>query len=260
MTIVSVRRVQIQLGHTPLSVYCVTYADGVVKDLLAGRNVTDAIEKHHSSLAEKHKVKSLRSLPNADPSLTELKADTGESFTPVSIKDACFYWGQMSQAKNEKATSLLVACAVESIETRVNLQIQKEDEMDEELAEELDFTMEVINDDFQNTADIFEEWFTVRDNARQVHKFFQSECKRHHYPAHKVHDLLTLGIFGNTAEAARMKDLVSDDLDPTVGLNHQEDIFGMRILALAKDKFAGYRKGTWQEKVKRAVSEAKKVS
>ena len=100
MKIVSVQRVAIKLGETPLNVYRATYINGSTTDLLAGRNVTDAIGMRQGSLTERMKVKSLKHLPHIDKDLTELQADTGEKFVPVSIKDACMYWGIMSQGDN----------------------------------------------------------------------------------------------------------------------------------------------------------------
>lgn len=99
-------------------------------------------------------------------------------------------------------------------------------------------------------------WHDNRDDARYSHPWFQEACKRRKYPADKVHDLMTVLLFGDTAEMARKKPLVDESLDPTIGLNHQEDKERMALLARAKRLFAGYRKGTWQEKVKRAVAEA----
>jgi hypothetical protein len=109
-------RVGISLGAIPLNVY--QMPSGVYK--LAGRNVTDAIEKHDSSLREIMGVKSLKALPHADQALLEVRADSGEKFIPVAIEDAVSYWAIMAQKGNQKAVAILAACAIEAIERRAD--------------------------------------------------------------------------------------------------------------------------------------------
>ena len=106
--------------------------------------------------------------------------------------------------------------------------------------------MEVI--ERQDYAEKNFTWYDKRDDAKIAHPWFQEACKRHNYPADRVHDLMTLGLFGDTAEMARKKPLVDEALDPIIGLNHQECSVKMALLARAKRLFAGYRKGTWQER------------
>lgn len=65
-------------------------------------------------------VKSLKALPNADSTLSEIKANTGEKFIPVAIVDAVVYWMKMAVQGNLKAQAILMACAVESIERRAD--------------------------------------------------------------------------------------------------------------------------------------------
>lgn len=103
---------------------------------LAGRNVTDAIGMRAGSLSEIMGVKSLKALPHADLSLTSIKADTGESFVPVSIEDAVNYWVVMASKGNQKAIALIGALAIESLERRVDRAFgikRSEEERDERL-------------------------------------------------------------------------------------------------------------------------------
>lgn len=118
-------RVSIKLGDIPLNVY--QMPDGTYK--LAGRNVTDAIGEPKNSLTQKMGVKSLKALPHADLACPSIKAESGESFTPIAIEDAALYWGIMSDLGNKKATAILVACTVEAIERRADhaLGIEREE-------------------------------------------------------------------------------------------------------------------------------------
>jgi len=92
--------------------------DGRIR--LAGRNVTDAIEEPANSLLRIMGVKTLKALPSADSSLLQIKADTGESVTPVSIDDAIAYWTKMAIKGNQRAATLIGALAAESIERRAD--------------------------------------------------------------------------------------------------------------------------------------------
>ena len=109
-------RVGISLGEIPLDVYQMPSL--IYK--MSGRNVTDAIDEPNNSLIRIHGVKSLKALPHADSSLIQVKAVTGETFIPVSIEDAAFYWAEMAQRGNNKAKAILIACTVESIERRAD--------------------------------------------------------------------------------------------------------------------------------------------
>lgn len=113
---VKAQRATIDIGGITINVY--QLPDGSYR--LAGRNVTDAIGMRPGSLSEVMKVKSLKALPHADSSLSEVKAETGESFIPVSIVDALAYWGEMVERKNQSAKIVVLACAAETIERRAD--------------------------------------------------------------------------------------------------------------------------------------------
>jgi hypothetical protein len=109
-------RAEILLGNIPINVY--QMPDGDYK--LAGRQVTDVIEEPNNSLIRELGVKSLKALPHADPSLIQVKAETGETFIPVAIEDAATYWGIMATKGNAKAIAVLVASTIEAIERRAD--------------------------------------------------------------------------------------------------------------------------------------------
>lgn len=74
------QRAQISLGDIPLNVYLLSNGHYA----LAGRNITDAVEMRHGSLAEIMRAKTLKALPSADLSLADkqgnIKAESGEFF------------------------------------------------------------------------------------------------------------------------------------------------------------------------------------
>lgn len=109
-------RATISIGDITLNAYMLP--DGSYR--LAGRNVTDAVKEPANSLSRIMGVKSLKALPHADPSLLQVRADTGETFVPVAIEDAVAYWGLMGAKGNAKAMALVVALATESLERRAD--------------------------------------------------------------------------------------------------------------------------------------------
>lgn len=244
MNIVSVQRASIKLGDIPINAYRVRLEDNTEYDLLAGRNITDAVDQQANTLLRLMGVKSLKDLPHKNSRLLQVQAETGEIFTPVSLENAVTYWGIIAQKGSSKATALLVALAIESFKSRLDRAFgKKEEKIETQLDAEFTFNY--------NKA---YTWLEARQISRNTHREFQKECLRRHYPAALVHDTITLAIFGDTAEAARLKQLVYDDLDPSIGLNHQEDIDKLIVLARVKVKFSNLVKGDWQDKVNRAVS------
>lgn len=109
-------------------------------------------------------------------------------------------------------------------------------------------------------AALMEAWYPVREKCKFAHSGFCESCKRHHFQGNRVHDYMTLIIFGDTAEAARLKAIVDGSLDPEIGLNHQEDVVKLDQLATAKLKFAALKKKdeSWKSKVERACAAAMK--
>lgn len=145
-------RATISIGETQLNAYMLP--DGSYR--LAGRNVTDVVEKHHSSLREIMGVKTLKALPHADLSLDEIRADTGETFVPVAIEDAVAYWAIVASKGNPKALALVVALATESLERRADraFGIQR---TEQERDERLKLRIKRI-ETFRGWTDCIKEW------------------------------------------------------------------------------------------------------
>jgi len=168
MSIVKAQRAIIEIAPE-IQINAYLLPDGRIK--LAGRNVTDAIEMRHGSLAEIMGKKSLKALPGADSTLPEVKSDTGEKFTPVSIDDAIAYWTKMAIKGNQRAATLIGALAAESIERRADraFGIQRtEEERDLRLATRL-----CTRKDFRWLTDALKlHGFSERaDYAKFIHQF-----------------------------------------------------------------------------------------
>lgn len=130
-----------------------------------------------------------------------------------------------------------------------------------------------IKMDKDDRAALMEAWYPVREKSIFAHAGFCEAIKRRRYQGNRVHsersgegdrrehDYMTLIIFGDTAQAARLKAIVSEELDASIGLNHQEDVVKLDQLATAKLKFATLkRKGeSWESQVERACAMAIKL-
>ena len=168
MSIVKSKRATVTLAPN-IEINAYLLPNGDIK--LAGRNVTDAVEEPNNSLIRIMGVKSLKALPGADSSLIQIKADTGETVTPVSIDDAIAYWTKMAIKGNTKAATLIGALAAESIERRVDraFGIQRtEEERDLRLA-----TRATVRKDFRWLTDALKSHgFTEdKDYARFIYLF-----------------------------------------------------------------------------------------
>ena len=105
----------------------------------------------------------------------------------------------------------------------------------------------------QRQSYIEKHWLPSRETSASMQPWFQQYCIANRYPAWKVHNYMTMLIFGQTAEMARQKPIVIDGMDESIGLNHQESPEGQEILARVKRKFCLLHNGSWEEKVSRAV-------
>lgn len=241
MTILTVRRAVIKLGDIELDVF--QMPDGSYQ--LSETGCETAVNKTERSIRNFLRGKSPQALPYKGFHAGKLSVQ-GEpmKINGIPFELAIAYWTKEAMSSNLQAIALLGACAAEALERRADK------------AFAIDKTEEQRNADF---ADFLFRWQMTRQMARNSHAGFAEACLKKHHPGNLVHDYMTVLIFGDTAEAARMKALVSSDLDldPTIGLNHQSDIDGMLKIANAKAKYTRMTKGTWQEQVERAVANSK---
>lgn len=96
-----------------------------------------------------------------------------------------------------------------------------------------------------------------RQRTKDAHMLFCNAVEVFGINAAKAHDYITLLISGWTAQDAREQGYLLPDTDETIGLNYQDDPYLLRWIADAKVKFGTYRKGTWQERCERAVTDTK---
>lgn len=123
------------LGNVPIPLYQMPNGSHV----LAGRNVTDIIKVHHSTLAREYgfsslsdlrkahknpgafsEKKSLETLPDEALPLAQIRADTGEMITPIPFLLVDDFWGRMAAKGNTIAKAITTASVVEVLERRAN--------------------------------------------------------------------------------------------------------------------------------------------
>lgn len=242
MTIVTVQRAVIKVGNLELDVF--RLPDKSYR--LSESGCENAIKTSERSFRNWLRSKSVYALPHKgfNPGDHKLKVlDEPMLINGVPFKIATSFWAQKAENSNKFAIALLAGFTVEGLNRRADIAFEvakSEGQYNEEL------------------ADFLERWYPVRDDLREAHTPFMSACRERKHHGWKVHDAMTLLIWGETAAVARMKKIIAEDLDPTIGLNHQEDIGKMRILTAAKWIYARFtrKSESWEDQVQRAVSTA----
>ncbi len=235
-TIVTVERAIIQLGDIDLDVF--RLPDWTYR--LSDRGCEKAANKGRNNISRFRNSTLPEALPFNGLTLHRGKVD-GERTTInlVPFDLAIAYWAKEAFTGNKSAQALILACTKEALERRADaaFAVQKT---------ETEYNQ--INANYQA------EWESIREYTRVAHLNLITAYELKKHPGSHAHDLMTTLIFGDTAKAARMKALVFDNLDESIGLNHQECIDGLRKLALAKIKYSRIKKGTWEEQIRRACA------
>lgn len=237
MNSLTVRRAVINLGDIELDVF--QMPDGSYQ--LSEEGTASAVGKPNNSVLYFRRSKAPQALPYKDfaPYKSSVEGEnTRINCIPFDL--AAAYWLKETIAGNTEAAILLGAFAVEGLERRADkvFSIEKSEEQ--------------RNVDF---ADFLERWRRPRNHAKAAHGLFIAAYTRLKHPRNHVHDLLTTLIFGETAAQARKKDLVDPEGDESIGLDHQEDMHKMMILADVKTKYFWLKDKedeTWQERITRA--------
>lgn len=156
------------------------------------------------------------------------------------------YWAMKG---NQQAFNLICELAVEALEKRAatafgaltemrNLQIQAE--TDKRLKKQ------------------------EREECKAEHMMFQRVCYQLGLNPAETHDLITLGIWGMTAEEARGQYYLIDDIvwyDRTVGINHHKDVTDSKhykAYRIAKKSLGRWQKGTPSQRIQRSIDYAKR--
>jgi hypothetical protein len=95
------------------------------------------------------------------------------------------------------------------------------------------------------------EWESSREFTKSIHSSFQNSAIVKGHPASSVHDRITKLVSGFTAQEAR-ESLALIGINPTIGLDYQQDSEILRLIGCIKLRYSGLKAGTWTEQVDRA--------
>jgi hypothetical protein len=98
-------------------------------------------------------------------------------------------------------------------------------------------------------------WNLSRAITKSAHKPYQECCIKNGYNAALVHDYITIGVGGYTAEYAR-KNFPLVKGDPKIGLNHIHDSRLLQRIGIAKSEFAYYEADCWIVRAEHAIAYA----
>jgi len=214
-------------------------------------SIAEAVEKHHTSVAEFLRSKQSEALLCNGLSVAEVECrvngfDGIQKLSLIPPAVAKFYWGYWYRKGNKAAAALTIALMGETIERLLDIAFNGHAKFEVEYREQT----------AQQRDDIVTRWEDARERCRNSHAAFQLACEKYRWNAAQIHDAMTMTLFGLTAEQLRKRfELIG--LRRHVGLDHLPGIEAMECVARAKHAFARYRKlDNWQERLARACREA----
>ncbi|MCC5611343.1 hypothetical protein LC612_32515 [Nostoc sp. CHAB 5834] len=149
----------------------------------------------------------------------------------------------MSQAfkGNIKAQALVAACTQETLQRRCDNA----------------FGVAKTEHQYERQATTCrEQWEARRKYLREQHTNFEYACKTYGFSCASTHNKLTLAAVHKTARELKELEVIQGNKD--VGLNYIEDSDELLLVAKVKKNFSRYRKGGIDERIHRALKDARK--
>lgn len=225
---ITIAGIQVEVFQMPNAEYVMsqTQAAGAV-----GRQANSILSWLHSEQPE--------TLLGETPTI--LSTPIEDNFRPIQaipIIAVTAYWQCQSMLGNIQAAKLSFACMTETLRRRC------------------DAVFDVVRTERQHESATAElnVWDKQRSFAKQCQNAFTMFCWHNGYNPSIVHNELTKRVTGMTAEQHRQLALLGDN--PNVGLDHVPNALHLAVIAQAKLNLNSYRKGTLDEKLNRAVTEA----
>ncbi|MEH2295100.1 hypothetical protein [Nostoc sp.] len=95
-------------------------------------------------------------------------------------------------------------------------------------------------------------WEKSRGFLKDAHASFTNCCLANTFHCAIAHDKITTAVCGKTARELRELEVI-EGCDPTVGLNHIENLEQLQQVARVKLEFARYRTGNVDQRIERAI-------
>ncbi|GAA6621565.1 hypothetical protein [Scytonema sp. NUACC26] len=241
MNAIKAKPVTVPFGGIDLNGYVLpngTYA-------LSQSQVAEAIEVSPVYALRFLELKQLESSPGQDYTDYKIEVENNgqgkRGSTRIKIiptKYAALFWMQQAIKGNVKAQALASAALEESLDTRFDKVLK------------IERLQEYYDAKLTSSAD----WFQSRQFLEDAHILFQTKCEAIRAYGGTAHDMLTMAITGLKASEHRMLDIAVPGEDESIGLNHISSTPTLRRIAYCKLMFARTKKGTVQERIKKAVS------
>ena len=207
--------------------------------VMSQTQATDAVNKQASSIFNWLQSEQSKALLGEVSAIFNTPAEGfNKPIQAVPIEVVTAYWHRQSTLGNEQAAKLVYACMTETLRRRCDAA----------------FDVTRTEQRYESATAELNVWDKQRSFAKQCQNAFTMFCWHNGYNPSIVHNELTKRVTGMTAEQHRQLALLGNN--PNVGLDHVPNALHLAVIAQAKLNLNSYRKGTLDEKLNRAVTEA----
>ncbi|MEH1791078.1 hypothetical protein [Nostoc sp.] len=232
------KRALIQIAGIEVEVFHVADREYVMSQTQVAESVgLDSVYIRRFLMAEQSKLL-LAEVPQLDNLLVE-GSNKPVNVVPTNVVSR--FWFDCAKKGHIRAEALAFAC------------------MDEALQRRCDNAFSIVKTEYQyeqQTATHREQWEARRKYLREQHTNFEYACKTYGFSCASTHNKLTLAAVHKTAKELKELEVIQGNRD--VGLNYIEDSDELLLVAKVKKNFSRYRKGGVDERIHRALKDARK--
>jgi hypothetical protein len=232
------KRASIQIAGIEIEVFQIPNGDYVMSQT----QVASSVGVSSSCIFSFLHSNAVKALPDNGSEFSVIAVEgSNKPVNIVPIEVTSGFWLSQVFKGNVKAQALVSACMQEALQRRCDnvFGVAKTEHQYEQ----------------QTTANR-EQWEARRKYLREQHTNFEYACKVNGFSCASTHNKLTLAAVQKTARELKELEIIQGNKD--VGLNYIEDSDELLLVAKVKRHFSRYRKGSVDERIHRALKEARK--
>ncbi|MEH2422852.1 MAG: hypothetical protein V7K48_18625 [Nostoc sp.] len=232
------KRASIQIAGNKVEVFQIPNGEYVMSQA----QVAEAIGVSSSSIFDFLHSETVKALPGNGSEFSVMAVEGSNkpiNIIPTNIVTDC--WMSQAFKGNVKAQALISACTQETLRRRCDTAfgtVKSEQQYEQ-----------------QTTASV-ERWEARRKYLREQHINFEYACKGNGFSCASTHNKLTMAAVQKTARELKELEVIQGSKD--VGLNYIENSDELLLVANVKKNFSRYRKGDADERIQRALKDARK--
>lgn len=211
-------------------------SDSSVRDWVNGASDSLAVAGFEGKTPESPSGSSIAGRGN--PGIMAISARGQASIVAFSPEAVLTFWGYKMRRGNTEAFALVMACAQETLERRLDAafsEVKSEEHYEKQ------------------TELVYKTWRDARDFSKSVHPAFANFCKNNGINGAQVHDEITRRITGMSADQHRELELQGEDA--SIGLDHVPIHDDLARIAKAKLRFTTMTAGSLESRIERATKQ-----